>query len=122
MNRLVCSLLLAFLPFQLSWMVAREYCSHHEEGEAARHFGHHPDEHAEVVAPADAPDSTGSPTLPNHCDELHGAGLGIKPPAVQVAACPPVFGATWAQDLCPSSVPRARPDRPKWACFARLAK
>ena len=122
MSRLVCILVLAFLPFQLSWAVAREYCSHHEEGDAAQHFGHHPDEHAEVVTPTDEPAPTGSPTLPDHCDEHHGAALGIKPPVLHVGTSMPLGGATWGQTHCPSSAPRAPLDRPKWACFAHPAK
>lgn len=45
MSKFIAIALLFLIPLQFSWAMASQYCSHHEQGQAAQHFGHHTDEH-----------------------------------------------------------------------------
>ncbi len=45
MSKFIAIALLFLIPLQFSWAVASQYCDHHEQGQAAQHFGHHTDQH-----------------------------------------------------------------------------
>ena len=49
MRKLLAILLISLLSLQASWTVAASYCGH-EQGPAARHFGHHEHRHHEQLA------------------------------------------------------------------------
>ncbi len=52
MRKLLAILLISLLSLQASWAVAASYCRH-EQGAAARHFGHHEHRHGQhPVGPA----------------------------------------------------------------------
>lgn len=53
MRKLLVLLLISLLSLQASWAVAASYCRH-EQGAAAKHFGHHEHQHeAAASAPGD---------------------------------------------------------------------
>ena len=54
-KKCIALILLTLLPLQLAWAAASVYCSHHEQGANAEHFGHHPDEHGALEITLDFP-------------------------------------------------------------------
>lgn len=75
MRRWLTLMLLVFLPLQFSWSAAAAYCQHESAG-AARHFGHHPHDHA-----AEAAKDAGAK------DEAHKAHKGGQPCDSDCAYC-----------------------------------
>lgn len=120
MRRWLRILLLVIVPLQISWAAASAYCTHHEGGDAARHFGHHADQHPDSDAdPRDNADPDSQKAVGLHHGHHHlGGTLGIAS-SVELPAhaalgthfAPAVFSRL-------ASAPRARIERPKWVRFA----
>ena len=68
MKRAFLILLLAILPFQISWATAAAYCQH-EQGKAAQHFGHH--EHEHQASDADRSDKDKAKYHDSDCSYHH---------------------------------------------------
>lgn len=85
MRRILLILLLAILPFQMSWATTAAYCQH-EQGTAAQHFGHH--EHRHQASAADAADK-GSAKYHDDCSYHHLSAAKSLCSAVPAIASPP---------------------------------
>ncbi len=138
MRKLLAILLISLLSLQASWAAAASYCSH-EQGAAARHFGHHEHWHGQQAAKAAAQDPASSSSfVAVQADALHvgdddastaaslaGADLDCSvcqahalagmPTALSTAAleATAVAGVALIQHL-PPSIPQPRPERPNW--------
>ena len=119
MRRWLAVLLLALLPFQLTWAAVAPYCQH--EATQAGHFGHH--EHQHHATPQGDVDGTSdadkSPlTVDLDCGQCHGAFVGLNhvarphvPPIPSARPSVPVIdGAAAGTD--------ERPERPNWSDLA----
>jgi hypothetical protein len=121
MRRWLTILLLVFMPLQSSWAVAAGYCTHHEESQAAQHFGHHADEHH--AGEPDGPAADGMPAMSADLQNLaehahghhhHGGFLGLL-----TSVSIPIPGVPGA-DLVSADVPElsgvhlVRIERPNW--------
>jgi len=86
MKRAFLILLLAILPFQMSWATAAAYCQH-EQGKTAQHFGHH--EHQHQTSDAERSDNGGTKYHDNDCSYHHLSAVKSLCSAVQTPASPP---------------------------------
>lgn len=129
MRKLLAILLISLLSLQASWAVAASYCAH-EQGAAARHFGHHEHRHALHALHAAAPDGAASAGMmadPDtaavaglagvdlDCSVCHAHALSGMPSVPFIAAMgpPPRPGiATVTSHLLSVLLPR--PERPNW--------
>jgi hypothetical protein len=57
MRKLLALLLISLLSLQASWAAAASYCRH-EQGPAAKHFGHHEHQHESAALTTAAPTAT----------------------------------------------------------------
>lgn len=120
MRRWLTIFLLVFMPLQFSWAVAGGYCTHHEEGKSAQHFGHHADGHEDLAA--DGHDS-GQASSQNHAEQPHGYHhhgeiLGIATSVPRLLYGESVANLSRADVSCLTNAPRARIERPKWSGLA----
>lgn len=123
MRKLLAIFLLVLITLQSSWAVAAEYCSHHEEGAAAQHFGHHADEHAGSSADTGTDDGiqSDSGTMPNqsHNDNCHHYSVaGLLNAASQDFHDIPDIPTRWRERTLDPSASTSRIERPNWASLA----
>ncbi len=139
MRKVLTVLLIMLLSLQASWAAAASYCRH-EQGTAARHFGHHEHRHGQHLAKpaAQDPASLAASWVAVQADVLHAAdddgstaaslasvdldcsvcqahALAGMPSALASPAldAPVVAGEALTQQLPPSR-PQPRPERPNW--------
>ena len=133
MRKVLAILLISLLSLQASWAAAASYCRH-EQGAAARHFGHHEHQHDQHQAKpvnqaqgvsvdplaADAGDDAGTAAASLagadlDCSVCHAHALVGVPsaPSLPAAAAPVISGAALIQHQ-PPPVPQSRPERPNW--------
>ena len=137
MRKLVALLLISLLSLQASWAAAASYCRH-EQGAAARHFGHHEHQHGHpwqkssvqqgaLSAGALAGDAghemaaadgvaAGLANADLDCSVCHAHALSGMPSTLtpSVLDVPEFSGAVLIQHPFPS-VPQPRPERPNWS-------
>ena len=130
MRKVLAILLISLLSLQASWAAAAGYCRH-EQGAAARHFGHHEHQHLQKHAghAADASQSGHSSDSAVSADSLSatiaGADLdcsvcqataliGVPSAPVLSASDAPVLSAAVLIQHQPPAVPQPRPERPNW--------
>ena len=136
MRKLLAILLISLLSLQASWAAAASYCRH-EQGAAARHFGHHEHQHhphwaklagqakaAPVLAEAadtghgnDAADGIGASLTGADldCSVCHAHALPGVPSAPSLSALEaPLSSNGPLIQRQPPSVPQPRPERPNW--------
>ena len=130
MRKVLAILLISLLSLQASWAAAAGYCRH-EQGAAARHFGHHEHQHLQKHAGylADASQSGHSSDSAVSADSLSatiaGADLdcsvcqataliGVPSAPVLSASDAPVLSAAVLIQHQPPAVPQPRPERPNW--------
>ena len=120
MRRWLTILLVLVMPLQFSWAAASVYCTHHEDGDAARHFGHHADQHPDSDAdPRDNADPDSQKSVGLHHGHHHlGGTLGIASSVELPAHAAPGTHFAPAVFSRLASAPRARIERPKWVCLA----
>ncbi len=130
MRKLLAILLISLLSLQASWAAAASYCRH-EQGAAARHFGHHEHRHdsqagklataessqalqaGDVTDDGDAAASLAGADLDCSVCQAHGLVGVPSAPALSALDAP----ATLSEPLIPQvlpSVPQPRPERPNW--------
>ncbi len=136
MRKVLVILLISLLSLQASWAAAASYCRH-EQGAAARHFGHHEHHHdlplARKAGANDAASAAGHGTdaapatdaadgmsgllagADLDCSVCHAQALFGVPsnPALSAPDAPAVANETRIQHSLPS-VPQPRPERPNW--------
>ncbi len=103
------------LPIQFCWAAAAAYCGH-EDGGAAKHFGHHDHRHGAASDDGVSKDTRASPALAdNDCSTCHlNVAQPLAPAANDLSAPgtePPRGGWSAAYDSHIPSGPE-RPDRP----------
>lgn len=119
MRRCLLILLVLFMPLQSAWAVASVYCTHHEQGAAAAHFGHHSDGHE---APDGVSDARSAAAI--IAADVHGHGHHHGETPAMVSAVPPLGAMVPVAsrfDPMPgaqSHPPPGRIERPKWARLA----
>lgn len=86
MRRILVTLLLAIVPFQLSWAAAGDYCQH-ESGSAAMHFGHHSHQHQDGAEKNQS--NVKSTKAHSDCGACHGAGFALFNQPSQVLSFTP---------------------------------
>lgn len=115
MRRLLLALFAFLIPLQLGWAAVSAYCAH-ENGEAAKHFGHHEHQHAPCAkADGDSPSKGG---IDSDCGSCHAGTLTFVGDAL-----PPLSFGPAAVDLPPhvtriASPPTRPPYRPNWVRLA----
>lgn len=95
MKKIVLILLLLTLPLQMSWAAAGAYCRH-EQGEQARHLGHHGHQHKDGHENKDGKDSGKAHGDCGYCHGIGGQALfpasadlhAIRFPSAPIAAAP----------------------------------
>ena len=111
MRRWLALILLCLLPFQVSWAVVADYCTH-EHGQAAQHFGHHDDEHQAWLGDADGQEQAAQSDSGHDCSHLSGfVGLLTEvriPTSLSCQASQPDGSAAYP------SLPPDQPERPQW--------
>lgn len=136
MRKLIAILLISLLSLQASWAAAASYCRH-EQGAAARHFGHHEHQHApQLIKPsgesgtlsiaaqagenghlgaADDGVAASQTTTDLDCSVCHAHALPGVPsaPALPASDAPAVSGAAQVQHPL-QTVAQPRPERPNW--------
>lgn len=86
MKKIVLILLLLALPLQMSWAAAGAYCRH-EQGEQARHLGHHGHQHKDGAGQSHGnKDGKDSGKAHGDCGYCHGIGAQALFPASAVPA------------------------------------
>jgi len=121
-KKCIALILLTLLPLQLAWAAASVYCSHHEQGESAEHFGHHPDEHGaleitlDFPAPDDADGDDGS--QPVHTDHHHAGTCGLLPCILVSVSTPSAGGLEAHVSTQPPASPASLIERPNWHVLA----
>lgn len=121
MKRLIFILLLAVLPFQISWAAVADYCGHEEE-KTAQHFGHHDDEHKAFSEKSD-PEKFNSDKQPgkfnlghDHCHMS--VFFGLLNDAAFHAFVPPSLPSLRFDEGAYTSLALDKPERPKWHALA----
>lgn len=110
--------LFVLISLQSAWSAASAYCSHHEQGEAVAHWGHHNDGHDDQTSELDVAFS-GSVTTENQAHAHHHGGTPALLPIV-LASVPTTSGF---EDFRYMNPPHLEPaptqiDRPQWPGFA----
>ncbi len=123
MRKLLAIFLLVLIPLQSSWAVAAEYCTHHEEGAAAQHFGHHADEHPGSAADTGTDDGiqSDSGTTPNqpHSDNCHHHNVASLVSTISQGFHDiPETLIRWGERVSDPSDATSRIERPNWASLA----
>lgn len=133
MRKVLAILLISLLSLQASWAAAAGYCRH-EQGAAARHFGHHEHQHLQkhaghVADASQSGHSSDSAVSADSADSLSatiaGADLdcsvcqataliGVPSAPVLSASDAPVLSAAVLIQHQPPAVPQPRPERPNW--------
>ena len=115
-KKLLFIVLMALLPLQMTWAAISAYCTHHEEGKAALHLGHHEDT-AVIDDDSGQPDSQKAAEQ-SHGHHHHGGILGIVS-FVSIATHDASSAATHAAlQARISSPPPSQPERPNWPAAA----
>ena len=120
MKKCVALVLVTLLPLQLAWAAASVHCTHHEQGAAANHFGHHPDEHGAADAMHEHAPAVGDDEgaqIP-HTDHHHAGTIGLLPRMIATLSA---AGATQPRRHYaghPPTSPAPRIERPNWSALA----
>ncbi len=137
MRKLIAILLISLLSLQASWAAAASYCRH-EQGAAARHFGHHEHQHApQLIKPsgesgtlsiaaqagenghlgaADDGVAASQTTTDLDCSVCHAHALSGMPSTVAPSVLDvPDFSVAALSQHQPPSVSHPRPERPNWS-------
>lgn len=120
MRRWLAILMLVLLPLQSSWAAVAAYCGH-ENGQQARHLGHHEHRHADQAkvgndsAPADRSAPSGFDFDCGHC---HGTCADVPAPAdgLSLIALVSHPGTTIKGAL--RTLAQNPPERPQWLRLA----
>ena len=111
MKRLFLIILLLSLPIQAAWSAMNAYCQH-EQGNAAKHFGHHTHDHQ----PQKDDDKKSGPLtkVDRDCAYCHVSQIGAfrYSFAIPSVITPSLHASTEGQLF--SFLPPERPERPKW--------
>lgn len=118
MRRWLLLCLFVLMPLQSAWSAASAYCTHHEQGGDATHWGHHNDGHDNLTSELDVAYS-GSVTTENQAHPHHHGGVPALLPVI-LDYFPVSLGF---EDLRYVSPPRLDPaptqiERPQWLGFA----
>ncbi|QTD44957.1 hypothetical protein [Ottowia testudinis] len=117
MRKLLAIFMLMFIPLQFSWAVAATYCQH-ENGAAAKHFGHHDHQHKT----ADGKDASSDPAKTiggdPDCASCHAGCLSALSGAVTIASLAESFLYTADYGARLSPPPFEHLERPKWCVLA----
>lgn len=110
--------LLVLMPLQSAWSLAGAYCTHHEQGQAAEHWGHHNDEHDDMTSELDVA-GTGVITMENQAHAHHHGWVPALLPVV-LASFPAILGFDDLQYVSPPLIDPlpTQIDRPQWPGFA----
>lgn len=112
MHRLFIIFLLVVMPLQLSWAAAGAYCQH-EQGAAAKHFGHHDHQHKEGK-----PSGKVAGGVDADCPNCHLGSVNLPTtPTLFVAPTVSLLISLSSLPSLPSTVPH-EPERPKWTLIA----
>ncbi|MET3133552.1 cytochrome c553 [Oxalobacteraceae bacterium GrIS 1.11] len=115
MKKFFLILLMIVLPLQMSWAAASAYCQH-EEGQSARHLGHHSHQHqAKAEAKAEQPPAKqAGGQVHSDCHFCHAMGVAALPAISGLATLSPGSLAIAAAPSFYSSHIPDGPKRPNW--------
>jgi hypothetical protein len=117
MKRAVLMTILLTLSYQFAWAGVSLYCTHHETGQAATHFGHHSHDHVsrlDAETPAPSPETgLGVGADHDHCDST----LALNAVPILISA-PPPSAFLLPSAATPHDFATAEPDRPNWTAAA----
>lgn len=117
-RRWIVTLLLLIAPLQFSWGAISGYCRH-ENGAAAKHFGHHTHQHdASKSAGIPADDSTTANSIDPDCAGCHANGALLIPCTASLD--PLGFAGVAPSEHAARATSRADPppERPQWPLSA----
>ena len=120
MRRWLAIILLAFLPFQLSWAAVASYCEHETTTEAS-HLGHHEHEHNADPAEAaggGAADQKAPGSVDLDCGHCHGSCAAMPLPAAPLLPLLNTSRPVSLIDLFERAHAPTPPERPQWLSLA----
>ncbi len=114
MRRWLVIFLLLCMPLQFAWAAAGVYCQH-ENGAAAKHFGHHEHEHH---ADANTPDPTGSGGIDGDCGACHAGCVSVLTGTLRMSGLPLAAQADFDYQAPSPALLFDLPERPQWSVSA----
>ena len=108
-------LLIVMLPLQSTWATAKAYCEH-EQGSAAKHFGH--DAHQHQATNEENTDDGGSAPPHADCGFCHHGSVGVASSLLDTPSSASTFPVVWPESSLIPTVFIEGPERPDWLLAA----